>query len=217
MDINNNCMVVGLGSRARQGKGTVASTIYEAYKDKYDILVTGFGDALKEELNGHDQFELCMKLGVEYDFNAPTNDPLCNTKHGKQSKLLQRWGELRRQADDFYWVKKVRDKLISVKPQVAIIHDLRYLNEFYFVKSCGGYCVKVSRRGFVDLSRDPNHISETNLDNIQFDVDINVLDGELEQLKRDAITVFELLVAQENKVIPELEGVAEAKPMVVLA
>jgi len=211
-------MVVGFGAKARQGKNTAVSTIFDAYRHQYKIFVAGFGDALKEEVNAlPDQYEACLRLGVAYDFNPDLTDPLCASKHGKQSKLLQAWGQLRRQENPFYWVNKVRDKILAAQPQIVLIHDVRFRNEFYFVKSVGGYCVRVRRQGFVDLSRDPNHISETDLDNAPFDVDINVLDGELDQLKRDAITVFDLLIQHETPVIPEMEGVVvQNEPMVSL-
>ncbi len=174
-------MIVGIGYKARQGKGEVATTIYNAYKDQYSILVVGFGDAVKEEVNAMpDQFEACLRYGIEYDFKADTSDSLCQTSHGKQSRLLQYWGNYRRQADPFYWVKKVRDKIQVAKPSVVLIPDMRYRNELAFVKASKGYTVKVTRQGFVDLSRDPNHISETDLDNVVFDAEINVLDGEIE-------------------------------------
>lgn len=219
--IKDKTMLVGFGHKARMGKGTVVSTIYEMYKDQYNILVTGFGDALKEELNQVDQFEMALKLGIDYDFKADLTDPLCSSKHGKQSKLLQAWGQMKRQQDPFYWVKKVQAKIVEAKPTICLIHDMRYRNEYYFVKSVGGYTVRVRRQGFIDLSRDPKHISETDLDSAEFHIDINVLDGELDQLKKDAITSFEILLKHETPEIPDIEGVAIvesiSKPMVVLA
>lgn len=206
--INQKTLVIGFGHKARQGKNTAVSTIYDTYKDKYDIRVYGFGDSLKEEVNKEDQLAICLENGIEYNINPPMDDPLCNTKHGKQSRLLQFWGEYRRKQDNFYWVKKVADKIMADKPAVALIHDVRYRNEAAFVKACGGYIVRVRREGFIDSGRDPNHTSEVELNNTRWDVDINVLDGAVEDLKRDALLAFESIVATVTPHIEDMPDVA---------
>jgi len=187
-------LIIGFGHKARQGKGTVVQTIIDYAKDKYDIRSYGFGDELKKEVNQVDQFEACMKAGLKYDFTPPMDDPLCPTKHGKQSVLLQWWGAMRRKQDPFYWVKKVATQITKDQPRVVLIHDVRYKNEFAFISSLNGFLVKVSRHGFIDLTRDPRHISETDLENTVFPFEINVLDGELDQLKKDAVTCFDMIV-----------------------
>ena len=190
---------MGFGHKARQGKDVACQTIVEAFKDRYDIRHYSFGNELKKEVNGLDQFEWCLKLGVQYDINPPMNDPLCQTRHGKQGPLLQKYGtEYRRAQDNFYWVKKLRAMLEAEQPQIALISDVRFPNEMMFCKAFGGFTVKVSRYGYTDLSRDPNHISETALDNAKFDYEIQVLDGELDQLKKDAVTVMGLIISSMN-------------------
>lgn len=206
MDIKDKTLVIGVGYKARQGKGTVVSAMADYSRSLYDTRVYGFGDVLKEEVNEMDQFEACMKCGVEYDFNPDMTDPLSQTKHGKQSRLLQYVGELRRKQDSFYWVKRVIEKIVNDKPRVAIIHDLRYKNEYALVKALGGYTVKVTRTGFIDLSRDPKHISEVDLDTTEFDFDINVADGNIEELKNDAIVVFKTI---EFQVTPQMKEIEE--------
>lgn len=185
-------VVIGFGYRARQGKDVCVSTIIAEHPE-LNIARIAFADALKEEVNQFDQFELCLRHGLEYDFKPFMEDPLCNTKHGKQARLLQFWGAYRRSTDPFYWIKKMRDKIDETRPTVVLIPDMRYKNEFYYVKAMGGFVVKVTRQGFVDLTRDPKHISEVDLDGMQFDYEIHVGEGEVEQLKKDALTVFNLI------------------------
>jgi hypothetical protein len=101
-------------------------------------------------------------------------------------------------------VRKLRERIEQEQPQIAVIPDIRFLNEFYFVKAFGGFTVKVTRLGFVDPSRDPNHVSETELDNTKFDFEITCPDGELDELRRDAKEVFDLIIKQMDPEIPDL-------------
>lgn len=208
----NSTLLIAFGHKARQGKDFATAALVEAFKDKYDIRRYAFGDELKEEVKPLDQFELCMQLGIPYNHERPERDnPLYSSIHGKQSALLQWYGtEYRRKRDPFYWVNRLRDRLDADKPQIAVISDLRFQNEALFVKSFGGYTVKVTRYGFVDLTRSATHQSEVDLDNYVFDFEINCMDGEVEQLRKDAITVFKMIEEAQAPFIPEID------PMVTL-
>src|SRR5258708_5549244 len=104
-------LLIGFGHRARNGKDTAAAHIIRTFKDRFDIRRYGFADELKAELSQLDQFGLCMKHGVPYDFDPDINDSLCTSKHGKQAALLQFWGMHRRSQDPFYWVNKLDKKI----------------------------------------------------------------------------------------------------------
>lgn len=43
-------LILGIGYKARQGKGTAAQAIIDAHKSLLDIRGYGFSDALKDEL-----------------------------------------------------------------------------------------------------------------------------------------------------------------------
>lgn len=117
--------------------------------------------------------------------------------------LLQLYGtEYRRNNDPFYWVRKTGEAIAADKPQFALITDMRFVNEAFFVKANKGYTVKVQRHGFNDLTK-TGHASEHQLANFKFDIDITVLDGELEQLQRDSVTVFDMIV--DWNTVPELK------------
>lgn len=201
----NNTILVGFGHRARNGKDTAVAAIIEAFKDQYDVRRYSFGDGVKEEVNALDQVELCMRQGIPYDFDPPMDDPMCQTKHGKQRKLLQWYGtEFRRAQDPFYWVNKLRKKIEEEKAQVALISDMRVVSEAYYIAAFRGYTVKVTRHGFADILTPGNHKSETELLNFKFDYEISVLDGELDQLKKDAVTVFQIIAdAQKFEGVPD--------------
>jgi hypothetical protein len=217
-------VIIGVGYKARHGKGTVCKTILEANKDKYDIREYGFGDQLKEEVNtaaeeAGGMFALFTQLAtvgvvfkgferikipewVKYDPQADTSDPL--SPLGKQRSLLQWWGtEFRRAQDPFYWVKAMKNRLELEEPQIALISDLRFQNEFLWVKANGGFTVRVDREGYTNVSEVSSHSSENQLSLAPFDFEIHVNDGELDTLKADALTVFGMI---ELLVNPQFEA-----------
>jgi hypothetical protein len=187
-------LIIGFGYKARQGKDTAIKTIIDHFGDQYDIRRYAFGDELKREVNELDQIEWCFKNGIPYDFDPDMTDPLCQSKHGKQGKFLQWYGtEYRRAQDPFYWVKRLRDRLRDELPQIALIADTRFQNEFLFVLANKGYTVKVVRtyedgREYVDMSRDSKHISENELAEAKFNFEIRA--KSVEEVQADAIDVF---------------------------
>ena len=206
-------LVIGLGHRARQGKDEVASAIIEARKDQYDVRRYSFAKELKQEVNenamrsggmlklfddglriptfGYMQANgnlLALPDWVQYDFDAPMDDPDC--PYGKQRTLLQWWGgEFRRSIDPAYWIKKVEARIAKEKPEIALITDVRYPNELEWCKKYGEV-VKVVRPGVPS----PNsHASETALAHLQDWEWSSVIynNSTLEALKTQAIYVFD--------------------------
>lgn len=203
-----NTLLIGFGYKARRGKDTVAQTIIEHFgNDKQVIKRYAFADALRAEVHEAAQraggmFGLFMEMGhmlpswVKYDNNAPV-EPLYPL--GKQRDLLQWWGtEYRRAQDPFYWVKRLDWRLKEEQPNVALITDMRFLNEFLYVQHMGGVTVKVERLGYQDANILTTHPSETGLDGIQFDYEILAPDGDVEELKRDAVRLFEIIKESLN-------------------
>ncbi len=121
------------------------------------------------------------------------NDPM--SPLGKQRTLQQWWGtEYRRKVDPHYWLNKVKTRIAEEKPEIALVTDVRFNNEFLFCKEYGAM-IKVHRPG-LELS---DHISETALANYKdegWDA-VVVNDGTLEQLKEKAVSVFDEIM---NKV-----------------
>lgn len=145
-------LVLGLGHKARHGKDSCAQALIEAAPA--DVMRFGFADAL-------------------YDY--------CRIEHGmttKDAPLLQRVGvQFREERDPLAWVKAVYYKILDKKPKVAVITDVRFTNEADFVKALGGYTIKVERRNaddsvFQTADRDPNHVSETQLNDYPWDLTI---------------------------------------------
>jgi hypothetical protein len=96
--------------------------------------------------------------------------------------------------------RKIHNRLLEEKPQIALFSDVRFKNEFFYVKAYGGYTVKVMRTGFeINDGRSSQHASEVDLDDITFDYEITVPDGEMGVLYEDAEAVFNLIIERVNK------------------
>ena len=90
------------------------------------------------------------------------------------------------------WVDVVYWKILDRKPKVVVIPDVRFLNELAFIKAMGGATIKVERRNADDTlyfanDRDPNHVSETQLDNCSWDLTITNHTGSMGLLINNAI------------------------------
>lgn len=182
-------IVFGFGHRARHGKDTVAAAIIEHRKNQYDVRRYSFATELKREVNENamksggmiklfDNGLRCEGCGywqtngnvialpdwVQYDFNAPMDDPEC--PYGKQRTLLQWWGtEFRRNVEPDYWIKKLAKRIEEEKPEVALITDVRFPNEAEWVKQYGDI-IKVRRTG-MPPDKNPPHISELALAHLE--------------------------------------------------
>ncbi len=190
-------LIIGIGHKMRRGKDTSAEAIKDARSNVFDIRIYHFADALKEEIAGR-EMELCLRYGIKPE---PDN---------KWRSLMQFYGKMMRQKDPFYWIKKLARKLAEEKPQIALIADLRQMNEFQWVGSNEGLTMKIDRVGYVDL--DPFAAldeSETELDKVLFDYEIQVADGDIEELKKDAVYVFDLIIKSFE--VPDLRDVAPVK------
>ncbi|MFC1561803.1 hypothetical protein ACFL6I_14985 [candidate division KSB1 bacterium] len=188
-------VIIGIGHKARQGKDTAADYLSE----KYGCRIIHFADALYDECtNGEILFkssppQLWLKPAGEDYFHYP--DPPQNfiqwilensEQRGglafgaelyfggmkeKSGALLQFWGtEFRRKCFSWdYWVDQVRSVITSNPGDDFLIPDTRFKNEAGMIKSLGGIVWKIDRIGFIANDRDPNHPSETDLDDWVFD------------------------------------------------
>lgn len=198
-------LIIGVGHKARHGKNTFAAHVADRFGSKYNIVVSGFADALKKEASQIGMDTLADRYGVELSADVDMSDPLCQTQYGKQPKVLQAHGQGMRKSNPWYWINKVKEYAESLPDKtILVVADMRYKNEALWVKESGGVTVKVCRAGFVDPSRDPNHISEVDLDDYNFDYTISVGEGCLDELKLDTEQVFKQII--DNKSMEGLEA-----------
>lgn len=99
-----------------------------------------------------------------------TSDYIDENKDRYFRVILQQWGQLRRELDgEDYWIKKVDWEINWSRPEVAVITDVRHLNEVEYVRSKGGVMVRISRPGIEAVN---GHISESALDGVRCDYHI---------------------------------------------
>lgn len=196
-------VVIGLGYKARNGKDEAARTIMAERGRQYDIQRYGFGDLLKMEVTqaieqAGDAVELVHQMNnalpswVQLEADVDMTDPLC--PYGKWRTLLQWWGgEYRRSQDPEYWVKRLAERIREDAPEVALISDMRYPNESFWVKRVGGFIVRVRRLGFTPINE---HISETAFDGMEdsfWDFRIDASEGAVDHLRSHALLVFDTI------------------------
>lgn len=144
----------------------------------------------------------------------------------KDPILMQWWGtEFRRKQDPDYWLKKMRMKIALVDEMAKrhnidlkiVIPDMRFKNEVEMIKiEFGGeiwklerYDIKVkkdfsaklaheSKVPYIASGRDPNHQSETDLDNCPFDETLSAESGDLDSLYKQVDKIMELKEANEQ-------------------
>jgi hypothetical protein len=163
---------IGLGHRARQGKDFVARAIHN-----YAPATTWI-----------------------YRLADPVKS-ICRVDYGmtvKDSPLLQRVGtEIYRAKDPGVWLRALYWAVAEERPRFALVPDVRFVNEVEFIRSLGGYSVKVMRFNedgtpFVASDRDPNHPSECELEDYQgWDYIIRATSGDMASLEKQAIEVFQ--------------------------
>ena len=149
------------------------------------------------------------KVFLENDFPALThlfNERKIEEYWGmdeKDSPILQIWGTdfRRRYFGADYWLKKGVDEIVhrffKVPEQVILIPDTRFKNELEAVIKLGGSYVNVVRLNedgsrYIDDGRDPNHRSETELDDVEARV-IVAKSGDMEGLKNETENILKLL------------------------
>jgi hypothetical protein len=204
-------LVIGFGYKARRGKSTACAAILEARKNQFDIREYSFGDTVRHEVQQalldrwvqegpagpYDEQAamqlLCRWAGVAYDANA-IRDRFYPA--GKQRQILQWWGMYRRDQDPDYWVKRIAEQIERDSPDVAIISNVRFFNEFELVKA-HGCTIRLDRPGF-EIDDGQHHISEVALDAMPDEAWSHILvnDGSEQELRDDAVAFFDLAVAR---------------------
>jgi len=212
--------VIGIGHKARQGRDTAATYLHEkhgitviSFNDalyeecrnlRMNTYVPGFSRS-----NVVTKFVVYSKKH-RYDFDKRTVPKeiwslfdICPYYEGMTDKnpaLLQWWGtDVKRKRDPDYWVKQVRDVIVANPDTDYVIPDCRFRNEAQMIKDMGGYVWDIRRmvetktnwfEQYIASDRDPNHPSETDLDDWHFDTIKMALDGDIESLQKMVETEY---------------------------
>lgn len=141
--MSSDRLIVGLGHKSRVGKDTVGDYLHN---------VAGFHQA---------SFAANLYTIVE-EIQRVLGRPMV-----KDPELLQRCGMMLR---EHYGEDVFVDRLFENLPASGriVITDVRFKNEFARVQSENGLMIDISRADRL-IDRDPNHISEVDLDGANWD------------------------------------------------
>lgn len=156
-------MIIGISGPMGAGKSTVAQMLVDRYKDKLSCAIVPFAGVLKN-------------IAINCGWN--------HKKDKKGRKFLQKLGYIVREyvAEDAWielWARSM-DTLIE-KPKIIIVDDLRFWNEFYYLRERGAIILSVRGRNEPWLPRILRDTSEKYFDSLFYDYRINNT-GTLEDL-----------------------------------
>jgi hypothetical protein len=166
-----NVHVVGLGHKARNGKDTTAAVLQEYFGS--DARRYAFADSLRavcRVVYGMEDKDapLLQTVGTELfrmgQHSARTSDGRI-LFHPTASNISPT-------PDPEVWARTTYWTIAEQQPRVAIISDVRFLNEAQMIKDMGGTLIKCVRRTssgrqFIDPTRSATHPSETDLDDYE--------------------------------------------------
>lgn len=178
--------VIGLVGRARSGKSTTAKSMQS--------------EALSKGLKA-DIFEMSSYVVADLNTDLPKDlvIPVSYTRENIDPKELVKRGMSRRAEDPYYWVNLLNNDIRERRPDIAIIPNIRFLNEANFVRLFDGKLIRVLsllRDGveFISPDRDPNHQSETEHLKIEADFVLTNMRGKEKLLDLQARTLLRYIL-----------------------
>jgi hypothetical protein len=181
-------MIIAISGKAGSGKNTLAQLLSESFKEECDI--ESFGSAVKDTVSamfGYDRVKL-EGTTIEDRNWREQEDPIVSSMTGRsftpRQALIFIGTDIGRNAihPDF-WIetlfKKYHQRLAnSTDNNIMIITDLRFKNEYSYLKKVGAILIRINRDAHISSS----HITECDLDDQPFDYFIDN-NGSLEDLK----------------------------------
>lgn len=197
-------LLIGFGHKARQGKNTAAVAVINATPLDSHARIYAYADALRAEvkraLSHPDGIVNRHVLDGTHEADSgyvPLPDWVKLDEHGKPRTLLQWWGtDYRRAQDPNYWVKRLKETLEREQPDVALVTDVRFVNEAEAIHQAGGYLVKVERTTKPDV-KVPAHPSENDLDGYQ-GWDFYIKADSIADCHRQAAAVYRQIVGEHG-------------------
>jgi len=177
-------LVLGFCGRARHGKDSAAEAIRE-YCNEYVISCRVYSAS-----------DVIVKDCVEQGLLLPgTRRSDLTTR--EELDILVRVSHERRAEDPEYWHKRLQAKMEADAFEVAIIPNLRYLNDCTWLKSLGGHLISVLRLNrdperniYLSPDRDPNDDTETDSWLMPADFFLTACSGDEALIGEQAITLF---------------------------
>jgi len=169
--------IIGLSGKMGSGKNYIAEKIlYPYFKKSFNILIVGFGDLIKNEIYARD-------LNISYD-------ELYDHKTFETRQKLQEYGT-ENGRDKYHqniWIRGLDIQIETFQRRsgensLIIICDVRFKNEYEYIKQKGGKLIRVEspKRTKIRYTKEAlfdeiqmktimNHRSEIELDTTVFDI-----------------------------------------------
>jgi len=139
--------VIGLVGYPRTGKDAIAQKLVE----DHGFVRLAFGDSVKR---------LLLATDPSYNDNIDVLEKRKANGTYETREKIQNLGQVLRNFDEDFWVNTVREEFMDLPDDSSvIITDIRYQNEFHFVKDVGGEVVGIERPGYGPVN---GHESEVN-------------------------------------------------------
>lgn len=199
---NKKSLLFTMSGKMGAGKDTVGNLISKELISKgYRLINTSFGYLIRNEItdivNGYKKANDKEKYAIEVNANKKDLDKLsyylqdCTAfdRTDEARAALQFWGtEIRRKQQDNYWINKMSEFIVnSVNSGLSVnVTDARFPNEVDLIKDLAGKTIRldvpeeirikrVEKRDNIKVNPESlNHISETALDNYNFE---RIFDG----------------------------------------
>lgn len=162
--------IVAFGHKCRQGKDTAA-----------DILIDKFGSRARRFA-----FADALKAHARIDYGMTRKDG--NTLQAVGNKVREQRPQL--------WESLVYWAIEEARPEIAIVTDMRHLEEAQFMRHLGAKLIKIQRfntagHPYRDPTRDQYHVSEVQLDHYQgWDAIIDNMENNLDQFRTDLLATM---------------------------
>jgi len=149
-------------------------------QDKYGYQLHNFKDGLIKEIK--EKFPDLLGY-YQHLYKVSDIDDLFVTKEAPIRALLMNYGtEVRRAEDEDYWVLQWKLGLVEhmiADRRLIVVDDCRFISEARAIKAWGGTIIRIVR---TDITSGGEHVSETEMLEIQADHTIEVGKGEHEKL-----------------------------------
>lgn len=175
-------IIIGISGKKRSGKDTVAKLI----ANHLDCDILSFATPVKEVT--------ALMMGYEKDEFLSDNckDKIYTFIDGKTitgRELLQMVGTdcMRNIINETVWITNMNNRILSSKKKYIIIPDVRFDNEYNYIKNNNGIIIRTER---TDLKSNDTHISENMLDNYHFDYTIKCKTGEYDIIEENVKNIL---------------------------
>lgn len=163
-------MIVGISGKFATGKDTLTNYLLAFFSEKGIVCSRlKFADALKKASS------IITETKLEDTYSSEGKNKTIQTLGISIGRFQQLLGTvLREHIHPDIWVFPIIQYYKNNPDKFCIISDCRFKNEAAHIKQNGGILIRLNRNTNVNDGRDPNHISETDLDDYDgFDLVIN--------------------------------------------